>query len=353
MRLTQIDTAKFIAIFFVIVSHCSMTSPISSFLFAFHVQLFFLCYGYVYKDKGGLRQFLNLHSGGVKVLIYRLLIPFGLLFLIFGPPLSVSSLIRIFYGRTAGLSGTAHLWFLPCFFLSAILFNVVSIASRKKRYVRIVLFACIAFISSTLDYDSNIYLNVGNKVIHLTGYGVSDKVNLYWGFPYTANVALTGGVLMYIGESLRKVFDRFDVLNKKVIYIAVGIASFMLGVLGYVINQNFVTNDFAYHIITMSHAIYGNYILFLSTSICLSVFTICLACLIDNKVTSKFGKTTMEIYAFHPFVMSIAGILMCRLHIPDIGCIVLSILTLMMCCLIVPIIRKIDPAIVGVISNKK
>lgn len=51
MRISQIDSAKFIAIFFVIVSHSSLSSAVAPFLFAFHVQLFFICYGYVCKDR--------------------------------------------------------------------------------------------------------------------------------------------------------------------------------------------------------------------------------------------------------------------------------------------------------------
>ena len=48
-RLSYVDTAKFLAIFFVIISHSCMKSSICYFLFAFHVQLFFMLYGYVHK----------------------------------------------------------------------------------------------------------------------------------------------------------------------------------------------------------------------------------------------------------------------------------------------------------------
>ena len=50
-RLSYVDTAKFLAIYFVIVSHCCMDSILSNFLFSFHVPLFFILYGYVYKMK--------------------------------------------------------------------------------------------------------------------------------------------------------------------------------------------------------------------------------------------------------------------------------------------------------------
>lgn len=64
VRLTYIDTAKFLAIWFVIMSHCSMESNIAHFLFSFHVPLFFILYGYVHKrNQETTRQYL---MGGVK-----------------------------------------------------------------------------------------------------------------------------------------------------------------------------------------------------------------------------------------------------------------------------------------------
>ena len=50
-RLSYVDTAKFLAIWFVIISHSCMKSGICFFLFAFHVQLFFMLYGYEHKTK--------------------------------------------------------------------------------------------------------------------------------------------------------------------------------------------------------------------------------------------------------------------------------------------------------------
>ena len=98
--------------------------------------------------------------GGGKKLIHRLVIPFILLCLLFGNPLSIQYLVRILYGRTAGVPGTAHLWFLPCFFLSAYLYNLIIILTR--RYSKLIRFTCffiLAFVSSLLHYDSDYVLN--------------------------------------------------------------------------------------------------------------------------------------------------------------------------------------------------
>lgn len=65
-RLSYVDTAKFLAIFFVIISHSCMKSNICYFLFAFHVQLFFMLYGYVHKIKSEQSIMMYLMGGGVN-----------------------------------------------------------------------------------------------------------------------------------------------------------------------------------------------------------------------------------------------------------------------------------------------
>lgn len=345
MRLTYVDTAKFLAIFFVIFSHSNMSSPISAFLFSFHVQLFFICFGFVYKQKNvRLTEWL---FGGGKSLLFRLLMPFALLSCIFGHPLTTDFLPRLLYGRIAGVSGIAHLWFLPCFFISAVLFNATFLVVRNK-WLRILVIIFFGAISATLDYDSNILLNIGVKTLHLTGYSSNPSdTELFWGFPYTFNVALTGVVLMYIGWGLRLFFDKLKVAELKSRSLLTSILCFAIGSFTYCTNQQFITNDFPYRLITMSWAIYGNYLLFLGTSVLLSVSVLCLSALIDNPVTSRYGRSTMEIYAFHPFVMSFAGIALALSHIPSAGGLSNSVLTLLICCLLIPIIRTIDPALVG------
>ena len=284
---------------------------------------------------------------GGKKLFYRLIVPFALLSCMFGHPLTTDFLPRLIYGRISGVNGIAHLWFLPCFFFSAVLFNAIFILI-KNNWFRLLCVAICGILSAYLSYDTDICVHIGLKTIHLTGYSPDPTAGeLYWGFPYTANVALTGVVLMYIGTVLRRCFEKLSIIASKGLCALVAITSLTIGALSYHLNQEFITNDFLFKLITMSWAIYGNYLLFLITSVLLSVSVLCLSVLIDNPVTSKYGKSTMEIYAFHPFVMSFAGILLSLLHIPLSGGLSNSVLTLLICCLLIPIIRTIDPALVG------
>lgn len=93
-RLSYVDTAKFLAIWFVIISHSCMKSSICYFLFAFHVQLFFMLYGFVHKTKSNQSLMEYLIVGG-KLLIYRVLFPFFLLAFILGIQISPSSVMHI------------------------------------------------------------------------------------------------------------------------------------------------------------------------------------------------------------------------------------------------------------------
>jgi len=65
-RLTYIDTAKFLAVYLVIISHVCMGSNLSNFLFSFHVPLFFVLYGYVYTKPKTEKLHEYIAFGGVK-----------------------------------------------------------------------------------------------------------------------------------------------------------------------------------------------------------------------------------------------------------------------------------------------
>lgn len=67
MRLSYIDTAKLLAVFFVIIGHSCMDGLLAEFLYSFHVQLFFICYGFVYRNKFcSIKEFTK--TGGVNML---------------------------------------------------------------------------------------------------------------------------------------------------------------------------------------------------------------------------------------------------------------------------------------------
>ena len=262
-----------------------------------------------------------------------------------GSPLSLQYLGKILYGgHLVGISGVDHLWFLPCFFLSVIIFNLLYTWLKQKHWIFLLLAIVIcALISSYLNYNNAIVINIGEKTFHLTGYAEVSKTDFYIGFPYFFNAALTGVVLMYIGYVLRFIYDKYDILFNKLRSIVIGIISLALGTICFVINSNFLDNDFPFHLVTPSYAIYGNYLLFLFTSTFLTLFVISVATIIDNKYMAKYGRETMTVYALHPFLLGIIG----NLGLPSIKGLVPSLLALLLSCLFIPLIKKIDPVLLG------
>ena len=78
-RLTYVDTAKFLAIWMVIVSHSVMNSNVARFFFSFHVPMFFFVYGFVYKEKEDRVPVVSYLKKKVPTLFSRILVPYFLL----------------------------------------------------------------------------------------------------------------------------------------------------------------------------------------------------------------------------------------------------------------------------------
>lgn len=252
---------------------------------------------------------------------------------------------KILYGgHIIGVSGVYHLWFLPCFFLSVIIFNLLCTWIKPKHWYLLLLAIVIcALTSSYLNYSNKIIIHLGNKIIHLTGYAQDTETDLYLGFPYSFNAALTGVVLMYIGYVLRVIYNKYNILQSKHKSIVVGVISLIIGTIIFYLNSEYLNNDFPYHLVTPSFAIYGNYLLFLISSTFLTIFTISVATVFDNKHIAKYGKETMTIYILHPFIIGVIG----GLGIPSVRGFFSSLLALIISCLLIPLITKVDPFLIG------
>lgn len=253
--------------------------------------------------------------------------------------------MKVLYGKTHGIVGTSHMWFLPCFFISIMLFNYISIVIKKEE-CQFLTVAILGLISALSCYDSNMIIQIGDITYHLTGWTTNiDLKRFYIGFPFSINVALTGVVLIYLGKLTRKFFDKMTIVQNKIKLIGTIIFFSVIGTISFAINQKTLDNDFPYHLLTMPHAIYGNYLLFLLTSLSFTVVTLCLSSIIDNKYTSKYGTLTMAIYVFHPFILGVIGNLFP--FIPSAKGIIPSIICLLIICVSIPTIRWFDSTLLG------
>lgn len=140
-RLSWLDILKGIGIILVAIGHIYSNQTIFNWLYSFHMPLFFLAAGWIYREKSILVD--------IKRRIQTIVIPyfsFGFLVLIYWQMIErrfrdsdmsfIDSLLGLFSGCYDDLDFNIHLWFLPCFFVTVALFNIlVNIGGRRTAYL--------------------------------------------------------------------------------------------------------------------------------------------------------------------------------------------------------------------------
>lgn len=135
-RLSWLDILKGIGIILVAVGHIYSNKIIGTWLYSFHMPLFFMATGYTYREKPILQD--------IKHRFQTIVVPyfsFGLLVLLYwvvferrfreSSMTPFESLIGLLRGQYSYLDFNVHFWFLPCFFTTAVLFNVLVSVGRK------------------------------------------------------------------------------------------------------------------------------------------------------------------------------------------------------------------------------
>lgn len=191
-------------------------------------------------------------------------------------------------------------------------------------------------------------IQLGSNQIHLTGFTKAPSSNEYYiGFPFSFNVALSGVILMYIGSLLRKLVEIVLFSERKGISFVSLVICGVLGFISFELNQHYITPKFELPVISMGAAVYGKYPLFLITSVLLSIATISLAVLINNRLFSRIGKHTMEIYAFHWVFVGFVLYHIREFNIPEFGGITAAVVLIIVCSLLIPVIDWTIPSLKG------
>lgn len=322
-RLTYVDTAKYIALFLVVLSHSNLHgTSLASFLFTFHVPLFFVFSGYTSR-KASL--------GGAKLMltkrIQRLLVPYFIYAFILGDrPNSLSMVFNIAYGsiQTISQSTASHLWFLPCFFLSIVMYDIIEFMRGKMK---------------------SIYW-ISIPILIVLSYVTSNKMlgdHLQRGWLWGVNSAFTGCILIYVGRLLRLVMNRYiDRIGNRWVHLAISLGIIALSILVTLPNLGKHVN--------IAYATYGVFPLFFITILMMSVAVLSFAKAIDNHVTAEYGKYTLPIYAFHLLIMgciTLFGGKIIDVH-GFYASIIISFVTLIISTLLIIPIKKFAPNIAGV-----
>ena len=140
-RLRWLDVVKGIGIILVVVGHIYSNRTVFNWLYSFHMPLFFIAAGLVYRKKPILVD--------IRRRIQSIVVPYfslGGLLLIYWQLLErkfrdsdksfANSFMGLFSGQYDNLDFNVHLWFLPCFFVTVVLYNIlVNVGGKLATYI--------------------------------------------------------------------------------------------------------------------------------------------------------------------------------------------------------------------------
>lgn len=313
-RLSFIDVLKGLGIIMVVVGHVSTNQMIVSWLYSFHMPLFFFAAGWVYREKDIFKD--------LKRRIQTIVIPyfsFGFLVLIYWglierrvrySSMSIfDAIIGLFRGQYDYLDFNVHLWFLPCFFLTVTFYNISKrIVGTRITYIIVVIMS-IGFVITTLP-------------------------QLLWGlnevFKYVAFYAI-GNVLT------EKSIDHLIRIQKKTHLI--GIAIFCLLV----------------NVILTYFKLTTGIMWFITALIGITVILVVALIIKQNRVLQYFGSISLVILCVHgPIYRVITKIVSIILHISTdavranfLLLIVIVVFTIVLCSLVYEMILRVLPWMVG------
>lgn len=262
-RLHYIDVLKGIGIIFVILSHASMSSIITNYLFSFHMPLFFFISGYLFTIKDNFRSV-------ILKKVKTLLIPYICFILIADIIYSLLNnnfnlfflLEKTFYLKGEVLQLDAPLWFLPCLFFSEIIYLLVYKLTNKdnKKILGIL------FLISVLGYFSKVLL------------------------PFGIHVAFTATVFLGLGNLYRQYESKIKA--SKYLLFALFIISGIIS----------IKNGF----INMYRLSFGNYFLFYIAAIIGIVIYFEISKFIKGQAILEYiGKNSLIFMSTHMFIMNV------------------------------------------------
>ena len=258
-HLTYIDIAKGIGIILMVVGHSSAPKNITHCIYIFHMPLFFIISGYLFN----FFKWSNNFKGFINKRFDRMIIPyFGMSILVFYPMWYIASMkfsqfatheiptpqktfLDIFYATFVGDGMTFNpvLWFLPCLFVSEIIFFVL-LTLCKTTKMQILCSISIAIVGYLLR-----------------------SFNL----PWSIDIAMVVQVLLMSGYLLKKI-------DIKMWLIAISMIIFML--------------SNAFNSVDTSHRIYGNLFLYYAGGISGTILILKLSDLLDVSMKKNIREIT-------------------------------------------------------------
>lgn len=321
-RILYIDFVKGVAIFLMVLCHAGLQNSFTQWIYSFHMPLFFIVSGFLVGDS--YKPIIPY----IKRKSKQLLIPYILfaLILCFGHD-SYFDWVGIIYGSRNSLNASISftpLWFLPCFYFSTIINNAINLITRKWIKVIIpVLIGCIGFIMS-----------INNP--------------LFWGYPFSINIACVGIALMFIGKTVGKLLINRVLFGGGLLIVGT-ILSF------YNLPQS-LTIDNPH--VEMSVGSFGNPLLFLIVAISITVglLSISKGLIKDNSQMRLIrpilwiGENSIPVLCLHGIFIAIMSKMLSVINVlfaHDIFVIAVTIVSLLLCYPATKIILAYIPNVLG------
>jgi len=284
MRNSTLDQMKGVGIILMLIGHLFIPY-LGRFIFSFHMPLFFLVSGYLYKKKDSLPMFWTLFK--------RLMIPYfvlGFLFLIcsVSPAEALKSLLaaecwkmRPCVIETQAIAGV--FWFLPAMFFAKLIYNFIA----ETKYVHIIV------------------------LVLFTGFWI---VGMHTHLPLCISEGCTAMIFVHLGHLFRQHEEKVDHVQKYIYWIGTPVTIVCL-IFSY---TEVGTSSYKWYLLDVAVACFINYLLYKLLSI--------------NKTgrlataLTEIGVYSLQLLCVHVF----AGVLLLQFGLADPHDIVYATLSLIL-----------------------
>lgn len=281
-RIEWIDIAKGIGIILVVIGHISQIKVLNEIIYSFHMPLFFMISGFLHKNKN---DFIK-HK--VRTIIFPYIF-FSIITFIYwffieskfrNQQVSLKYLINIFIacGGEKNYPYNAPMWFLPCLFMTEILFNILQKLEKK-------------------------YTNIIIVILGICGYFYPKIFSIR--MPFCLDVMMVAICFYYIGFMIRPIMSKINDMNiEKSFKISIGAIILMVLTVFLAVFENGAN---------MNELKYNNMILFYLTAILGSVSIMILSMNLRSEVIKDIGKNSLIIMCIHEPVKRVIIVLCSKL----------------------------------------
>lgn len=212
-RILWLDVLKALGIIFVVIGHIYLNDTVLNWIYSFHMPLFFFAGGWVYRKKGikadltgrAKKIIIPYFSFGFIILIYWYFIEraYRDISQTFG-----EAALGLLSGEYELLDFHSHLWFLPCFFVLTVFYNIlVNIGGVKTAYIASAVMAVIHIFVPLPDLPWGIDRVFRYMVYYAVGHLLSEiKADEFIARRHIA-VKLTGAVILICGNFALAYYD--------------------------------------------------------------------------------------------------------------------------------------------------